>query len=437
MKTIRRTLLALTVLFIIIIPFAVSSVVGTDSTLDPEISVVQSGTANTSTITLGSSQLYTTFKLDIRIDNAHPIYGWYLPNVTWNASVLQLTKVQEGPYLADNTGSGSSTPSMVGNTKTNFDNINGFIQGGLSEALSTNDTSIDSSGVLAILTFNVTNFGTSTIAISGGYTLPYAWVPGDHPKDNVTCNSATIVITNAPPSPSLSPSPSPASGGNLQNSTIELFTDKAPIDAGIGGTYGPQDLIQIYALVNYQGNVLPNQDVLFSVKNSNGTSIAIRDGKTNDSGVAHVEYRLPAADPNASEVVFGTWSITASFDISQVTVTNTTKFTFNYLSNIEKVTIPATINKLETFPIELTIDNGLFSAPCSELDITIFDQANIPIGSYTYINTQQMQNFTVIDVTIQIPSWAFTGQAKACINLLSSNGAALAPETVVNFEIQP
>ena len=80
----------------------------------------------------------------------------------------------------------------------------------------------------------------------------------------------------------------------------------------------------------------------------------------------------------------------------------------------------------QTLPIELTIDNGLFSAPCSELDITIFDQANVPIGSFTYTNTQQMQNFTVIDLTISIPSWAFTGQATAYMCYYTANGTALA-----------
>ena len=85
--------------------------------------------------------------------------------------------------------------------------------------------------------------------------------------------------------------------------------------------------------------------------------------------------------------------------------------------------------------IEINIDTGFFDTPSSELDVTIFDQANVPIASYTYINTLQLQNFTVVDATIAIPSWASTGQATACICLLSSSGTALAPETVVNFQI--
>ncbi len=128
------------------------------------------------------------------------------------------------------------------------------------------------------------------------------------------------------------------------------------------------------------------------------------DGLTNQTGIATVQYRLPAPDPNATEITFGIWNITASLNLSRSTLTNTTSFIFNYLSNIESIKMPASVNIGQTLPIELTIDNGLFSAPSSELDITVFDQANVPIGSFTYINTMQLQNFTVIDVTISIPS---------------------------------
>ena len=176
---------------------------------------------------------------------------------------------------------------------------------------------------------------------------------------------------------------------------------------------------------------LANQDVSFSMQNPNGTTIAIGDGLTNQTGIAVVQYRLPAPDPNATEITFGIWNITASINLSQSTLTNTTSFTFNYLSNIESIQMPTSVNLGQTLPIELTIDNGLFSAPSSELDITVFDQANVPIGSFTYINTMQLQNFTVIDLTISIPQWAFTGEATAYMCLLTANGTALAPETLL------
>jgi hypothetical protein len=148
-----------------------------------------------------------------------------------------------------------------------------------------------------------------------------------------------------------------------------------------------------------------------------------------------MEFRLPAPDANASLVVFGICTITASINTTQFTVTNSTTFIFNYLCNIEDVSIPNSVRTSDTLPIQLTINTGLFATPASELKITVYDKANIPIGSYSYINTRQLENFTVMDTTIQIPSWAFIGQAKACINLLSPDGVAIAPETVAIFQI--
>ena len=178
---------------------------------------------------------------------------------------------------------------------------------------------------------------------------------------------------------------------------------------------------------------LLTKTVSFSMQNPNGTVIAVGNGLTNQTGIATVQYRLPAPDPNATEITFGIWNITASLNLSSSTLTNTTSFTFNYLSNIESIQMPTSVNIGQTLPIELTIDNGLFSTPSSELDITVFDQANVPIGSFTYRNTLQLQNFTVIDLTISIPPWAFTGQATACMCLLTANGTALAPETICSL----
>ena len=47
------------------------------------------------------------FKIDIRVDGVTVgFWGWAIPTVSWNPAVLQLTKVAEGPFLADNTPGG-------------------------------------------------------------------------------------------------------------------------------------------------------------------------------------------------------------------------------------------------------------------------------------------------------------------------------------------
>lgn len=422
LKPRKQIIVALAIILLIAIPLTISHVSIT-STPAPTISAVQSGTMSTSSITLGPkpNPIYTTVMIDIRIDNSPGIWGWFLPTVSWNATVLQLIKATGGPFLANN-APGDDTPEFTGSQSSLFDNVNGQILGGLAGGIEGADVSTEPSGVLATLTFNITNYGVSPITISSGYVVATSVITAPH--NDVTCDSATVTVSNTTTS-------------NLSSATLQVFTGRGSRGSSNGGTYGPQDLLQIYGLVTSQNVSVPDQTVSFSLQNPNGTVIAVGDGLTNQTGIANVQYRLPAPNPNATEIVFGIWNITASINLSSSTLTNSTSFTFNYLSNIESIQMPASVNLGQTLPIELTIDNGLFSTPSSELDITVFDHANVPIGSFTYRNTMQLQNFTVVDLTISIPQWAFTGQATAYMCLLTANGTALAPETAANFQILP
>jgi len=436
----RKTMIiALTTLLLFTLTFTFSNVTeaGTSS---PAISAVLSGSTTTSTINLGPNPnpINTTVKIDFRIDNAVPLWGWSVSTVAWNAAVLQLIKVQEGPFLKGNTN--SDPTSLVGNSAVEWNNTAGLIRGGLSDAILGDDVSTDSSGVLATLTFNITNYGNSPITLAGGYTIAdYTQAnTNQYPPANITCNSANIIISNSSPTTSPSPSPTPTSTPNpaLQNATLSVFTNKAGVsDSTETATYGPQDLIIIYGSLSYQKSAVANQEISFEIQNSQGTLVAIADSVTNQTGIAQIKYRLPSPDVNATQFVFGTWKITASLTEQQVSVSNTTTFNFNYLSNIESFKIPATVHKSQNLQIEINIDTGFFDTPISELEVTILDQANVPIASYAYANTLQLQNFTVVVATFAIPSWASAGQATACMCLLSSSGSALAPETVANFQI--
>ena len=161
---------------------------------DAIISAVQSESTNASKITLAPppDPINTTVKIDIRIDNATPFWGWTIPTVSWNASVLQLTGITEGTYLADNTG--SDPTAFIGNSPLLWNNTNGLIDGGLSEAIQGADTSTDASGVLATLTFNVTGYGISPITIAGcNLRATYT----DNIGVDVNCNSATVAVVSS------------------------------------------------------------------------------------------------------------------------------------------------------------------------------------------------------------------------------------------------
>jgi len=226
----------------------------------------------------------------------------------------------------------------------------------------------------------------------------------------------------------------------LQPTTIQVYTDQGGI-GGQTGTYGPLQLVQMYALVKNQNVPVVGQSVVFNVENPNSTLIDVIGNVTDSTGTATASFRLPNLDLTAPQISFGTWTITASINSLSPAVSNSTSFMFSYQSGIENVTVPASISTSETLPIQLTINNQYLSQQWTELSISIFDQAGIPIGSAMISTPQQVQNVMVVDTTIIIPSWAFPGQATIYFCLLTNSTSTqyvpIAPETEATFNILP
>jgi hypothetical protein len=128
-----------------------------------------------------------------------------LPIISWNPAVISLIDVQQGAFLADNTG---ASALFIGNSPLLWNNTRGEIDGGLSEALSSADISVDSSGVLATLTFKITNYGNSSVTVSGAYIVAsFNQASSDfYPHANVDCNNATVVVLSSDSSPAKFPS---------------------------------------------------------------------------------------------------------------------------------------------------------------------------------------------------------------------------------------
>src|SRR5208283_3991612 len=179
------------------------------------------------------------------------------------ASVLQLTKVTQGNFLKD---SGDST-LMVGTNPSLWNNTLGTINGGLacSDATSPTAQTTDTSGVLVTLTFQVVGYGVGNIILSDALLLASSadWNGGTP----TTANNAAVTALQPPAS------------------LIEVFTDRGGTGVGANsGAYGPQDLVQMYALVTYNNASVASQAVSFCVQNSIGSVIALRVVQTNTTG---------------------------------------------------------------------------------------------------------------------------------------------------------
>lgn len=336
--------------------------------------------------------------------------------------------------------SGLSSPSLYGPTAV-FTPMDGsaFKLGTpitLNATLSTpgNDTQI----------CDITNYAWSVEYLNGTTLTSLTGEATTFTPDALGSFRVILIVT----APDVSPSPNPDYSSTDSTSaiinvissalSIDVFTDKEGIGQGASeGAYGPLQLVPTYALVTTSDTPLADQSVFFTILDANGTSY-YRQGVTNETGIATIQpsFRLPAPDFGSPQTGFGTWSITATTSVLNVIANDTTTFTFNYLSGIENITLPTSIHATETLPIQLTINNIALSEQWTQLSITIFDQAGIPIGSSTLTATQQTQDLTVVDAAITIPSWAFTGQATVYLCLISnSTNIPLAPESIANFNI--
>jgi hypothetical protein len=295
-------------------------------------------------------------------------------------------------------------------------------------------------------TLNITNYSWSIEYLNG---TTYASLTGENANFNAeTSGSFRIILivtandTNSSPNPGYVSTDSKSSivniVSNLQSINIDVFTDKGGVGEGTSsGTYGPLQIVQTYASIKSSNSAMPDESVIFTILDSNGTYY-YRQGVTNESGIATIQpsFRLPGSDYGSQQTNFGKWSITASVNFLGITANDTTAFILGYLSNINNVSIPATVHKDESLPIQLTINNQETSGQWTQLSITLFDQAQIPIGSSTIISTQATQNVTIFDTAITIPSWAFNGQATIYLCLLSnSTSVPITPETIAHFNI--
>ena len=230
---------------------------------------------------------------------------------------------------------------------------------------------------------------------------------------NTSVTSAWIQIENAPV---------------IKPAMIQVFTDK--------GVYGPQDLVTMYTLVTYDGAPVVGKEVAFAVLYPNGTINSIATVSTNETGYATWAFRLPwpSSDPQS---LFGTWSIVASVDISQVVVTGTVTFTFNYLVNVNGIQLPASVQRSQPMSIKITVQSLV--AIQAVVSVTICDSQQVPVAFATTNIAFTSGGSVTVTLDFTIPSYAFVGTATVYVNVLTNlptdGGVALCPQQKTTFQI--
>ncbi len=226
-----------------------------------------------------------------------------------------------------------------------------------------------------------------------------------------------------------------------QLTSIDLFTDKGGLGPNATSPgFIPGELVQLYAYVTDKGAAVANpEQVLFTVFDPNGTIISITSAPTNSTGYAYQEYRTPWFDNGTTD--FGIWTVLASVEISQVVVSDTASFMYNYPVIITQngITIPAAVARGSNMNIQVTFQNIDNSTNWMFLAITIYDNESVPINAIL-INANTISGNTA-SANVIIPPWAFVGTATVYVNILSQSPAAggvpVCPEQSAVFKILP
>ncbi len=151
-----------------------------------------------STLELQTAKIGQTINVNINVSNVQKLWCWELADLTFNSSVLNLTQVQEGPFMKSKGQtffiSTASVPAVQ--------------QGDLPSTVDAfaENTTVSGSGVLATLKFTVLSAGNSLINLTSATLFnpieiqpnPYQET-GIHDQINSTVVNGNVVIDSIIP----------------------------------------------------------------------------------------------------------------------------------------------------------------------------------------------------------------------------------------------
>ena len=110
-------------------------------------------------LNLATAYVGQTIQVNINVTNVQNLWGWSLQNVKFNPKVLNITNVQEGTFLKN-----KADTFFLWTSESQLAFSEGYIPN-IEDAFAEN-TTIDGSGVLATLTFQVISGGNSPITLN-------------------------------------------------------------------------------------------------------------------------------------------------------------------------------------------------------------------------------------------------------------------------------
>jgi hypothetical protein len=247
---------------------------------------------------------------------------------------------------------------------------------------------------------------------------------------------------------------------------IDVYTQYPFPYGGQGGnktsdSFGPQQQVELYALVTYNEYPVQQKLVGFEIAHlgSLGWFDVFREGTTDANGVAHVSVRLPWPCSDPVNQIFGWWTVNATVEVAEQKAIDNLKF-FVYWP-VEVVSI---VPKESSYQQRKTGGDALtFTVVYQRYDqqdvpvvvtVTLYDELGFFIGSAYKVDTIGGADYSGVsidnnvwptptvktwDVSIPMPTNAVVGMGTAYANAFDTFpwylGTPYCPEVKCNFLI--
>lgn len=337
--------------------------------------------------TYTASNIGEVFNISVYVNNLDP--NWLAVGfefkLSYNASILQLLNVFEGPWLppygvAPNQGTLFLTSFGAGFVQIGdvvLPDVNGTWHAPFPAAANPNTVS-----PMAILQFNATAQGLYPTILSCPLHL-YDTKVGDDTGAAITVGQSVDGLYNM--------------NGLLVGRQIDIFVGQngVPYPAPYGGQgpnmpadmFWPQKEVCVWANVTYNGWPEQQKDVAFQIIDNNGNTWGVIYARTNASGIATTCFRLPWPCDNPEQYL-GVWTIVGTVDVACNIVNDTVRFHYDYLVRIWKVTVdnPPTYSHGDT--INVTVYYGSEAQQYYNVTIasTGLDNTGVPF-SFAFVQT--------------------------------------------------
>jgi hypothetical protein len=225
---------------------------------------------------------------------------------------------------------------------------------------------------------------------------------------------------------------------DLSGWRVDVYTQKEPINGfGFGmpsDAFAPDENVVLFAYVTYNSapvqNVLVSYQVYGPLNNVQNISFNLV-AKTNDAGLAQVNFTIPWHNVNSEVVIFGEWTVVARAENAFDFVC----FRVGWIVRVDSLRV------VDVDPpqggwlgVEVSLENIAMTVKNASLALVLFDSSR-QIVSRLVRDLSLNAGYSNFSYTLQVPLWAVPGWGSINASVFTPLGVPYSPSASSSFYI--